>query len=145
MFLIVFTIIIGGFFSLFVANNMEVYNSLNKPVLNPPGFIFPIVWTILYVLMGISIYLVSESETNDKKAYMIYIVQLVVNSLWTLIFFGYNNYLLSFIWIILLIALVIFMIIEFFKINKTAAYLQILYLLWLLFASYLNYSIHILN
>ena len=121
------------------------YNSLNKPF-DVPSIVFPIVWVILYILMGISIYIVSEDKYKDKtKAYTLYIVQLIMNSLWTLFFFGFNWYTFSAIWIILLLIAVILMIISFFKIDKKAAYLQIPYVLWLLFALYLNVSIAIMN
>ena len=139
------TFIIGGFFSFFI-NSRGFYNSLEKPPLSPPGVLFPIVWSILYVLMGISLYLVSESDsTNKEQSYLIYIVQLVVNSLWTLLFFGFGLQLLSFLWILLLIVLVVIMIINFYKANKLAGLLQIPYLLWLLFAAYLNLAIFIIN
>ena len=142
---IVVTFIIGGFFSFFI-NSRGFYNSLEKPPLSPPGVLFPIVWSILYVLMGISLYLVSESNSVDKEqSYLIYIVQLVVNSLWTLLFFGFGLQLLSFLWILLLIVLVVIMIINFYKANKLAGLLQIPYLLWLLFAAYLNFAIFIIN
>lgn len=143
---IIGTIIIGSISSFLTMNNMNIYNQLIKPPLNPPGIVFPIVWTILFILMGISLYLISETNYKNKsKAYKIYIVQLIVNSLWTLLFFGLNLRLLSFFWIILLIVLVIKMILEFYKINKTSAYLQIPYLLWLIFASCLNLAIYLLN
>lgn len=142
---IVVTFIIGGFFSFFI-NSRGFYNSLEKPPLSPTGVLFPIVWSILYVLMGISLYLVSESDSMDKEqSYLIYIVQLVVNSLWTLLFFGFGLQFLSFLWILLLIVLVIIMIINFYKTNKLAGLLQIPYLIWLLFAAYLNLAIFIIN
>lgn len=142
---IVVTFVIGGFFSFFI-NSRGFYNSLDKPPLSPPGVLFPIVWSILYVLMGISLYLVSESNSmNKEQSYLIYIVQLVVNSLWTLLFFGFGLQFLSFLWILLLIVLVVIMIINFYKANELAGLLQIPYLLWLLFAAYLNLAIFIIN
>ena len=121
------------------------YSDLNKPF-DVPSIVFPIVWVILYILMGISIYIISEDKYKDKtKAYTLYIVQLIMNSLWTLFFFGFNWYTFSAIWIVLLLIAVILMIISFFKIDKKAAFLQIPYVLWLLFALYLNVSIAILN
>lgn len=143
--IIIITILIGSVFSIFVVNNMDYYNELIKPKLSPPGILFPIVWTVLYILMGISYYITTEEEPNNNVNKIIYFTQLIVNSLWTLLFFGLELRLFSFIWIILLIALVIAMIINFYKINKTAAYLQIPYLLWITFASYLNLSLYILN
>lgn len=145
IFIIVLTFIIGGFFSFFIPNSRGFYSSLEKPPLSPPGIIFPIVWSILYILMGISLYIVSEENYRKEENYLIYIIQLVVNSLWTLLFFGFNLQFLSFFWIILLIVLVITMIISFYQTNKIAGLLQIPYLLWLLFAAYLNFGIYILN
>lgn len=100
-----------------------------------PGWIFPLVWTILYILMGVSHYLVSEVTGKWSR---IYVGQLVVNLLWSNIFFNFRLYTLSFIWILLLIGLVILMIREFFKVNKVAGYLQIPYLAWLFVALILN-------
>lgn len=140
------TFVIGGFFSFFIPNMEGYYDSLIKPPLNPPGVLFPIVWSILYLLMSISLYIVSESSSiNKEQSYLIYIFQLVVNSIWTLLFFGFGLELISFLWILLLIVLVILMIREFYKINKTAGLLQIPYLLWITFAAYLNLAIYILN
>lgn len=142
--IIILTILIGSFFSFFT--NTDIYSEFNKPTLSPPGIVFPIVWTILYTLMGVSLYIVLESNNYNKdSALTIYIIQLIVNSFWTLIFFGLNNFLLAAFWIILLIILVITMIIIFYRINKLAGLLQIPYLLWLCFALYLNVMIYLLN
>ena len=124
-----------GAISAFITNNqMETYSNLNTPLLAPPGWLFPIVWTLLYILMGISSYLVRE----DDDALNIYKVNLVLNLAWTFIFFTFNMKILAFLWIILLIVIVCYMIYKFFKVKKIAAYLQIPYLIWLLFASFLN-------
>lgn len=140
---IIITFFIGSFFSLFIST--DSYVSLNK-IIDVPGYIFPIVWSILYLLMAISLYIVYESYGYNKKdAIKIYFLQLLVNSLWTLIFFGFKLYLFGFIWILLLIILVIIMIIKFYKINKIAGLLNIFYLFWLIFASVLNLSVVILN
>lgn len=138
------TFLIGNLFVLFV-NSPEFYDGLDKAI-EVPSIIFPIVWTILYLIMGISSYIISESNDPKRKdALRIYFIQLVVNSLWTLIFFGFRLYTFGFIWIILLIALVVVMIIKFFNIKKVAGLMNIPYLLWLLFAAYLNLTIGILN
>lgn len=136
---IVVTFLIGSFFAIFI-NNRELYAELNKPI-DVPSIVFPIVWSILYLLMSISIYLTS----SNKDAKKIYFLQLIVNSLWTLVFFGFRWYTFSFIWLLLLITLVTIMVIKFYKINKVATYINIPYLLWLLFAAYLNLGIIILN
>ena len=129
-----------------IIGNPSTFNEILKPSFTPPSQIFSIVWPILYTLMGISSYLIFKSNDKYKnKALSIYIIQLVLNFLWNFIFFNQQNYLLAFSWIIILIVVVIYMIYEFFKINKTAAYLQIPYLLWLIFASILSYNIYLLN
>ena len=134
------TLFIGGIPSISVITN-NVYPSLVKPPLSPPGILFPIVWTILFILMGISIYLVRD----NKDLRRIYFVQLFINALWTPIFFGLNNYLFALIWLILLLVTVIIMLYKFYKENKTSCYLNIPYLIWLLFALYLNTGIYLLN
>ena len=100
-----------------------------------PAWIFPIVWTILYILMGISSYLVYRDSNEVPK---IYIIQLVCNLLWSCIFFTFKLFIIAYIWILLLILLVIIMIKEFIEVNKLAGYLQIPYLIWLCIASFLN-------
>ena len=141
----IITFIVGSFFSWFTMNNMDTFKELEKPI-NVPGFLFPIVWSILYLLMSISFYRVLQSDDENKKPQVIsYIVQLIINSLWSLIFFGFEAYLLAFIWIIILLISVIIMIINFYKIDKKAAYLNIPYVLWIIFAAYLNIGIYLLN
>lgn len=130
----------------FLTSSSTNYTNFNQPSFAPPAIVFPIVWTILYTLMGISSYIVSESNFQSKeKALSTYWIQLIINLLWSIIFFTFDLKTLAFIWIILLIVLVIKMIKEFLSINKTAGYLQIPYLLWLVFAAILNLSIIFLN
>ena len=146
LFYIITTILIGKIPSIFVFKSMNIYNSLNRPPLSPPSIVFPIAWTILYILMGISIYIIMQSKRKLKKnARLIYYIQLVTNALWAPIFFGFKEYFLAFLWILMLIVFVITMILTFYKISKKAAYIQIPYLLWLLFASYLNFGVFVLN
>lgn len=143
--IIIVTFLVGSFFSIFTMNNMDTFKELNKPI-EVPGILFPIVWSILYLLMSISYYIVSGKNDEDKKeAEVSYAIQLVINSLWSLIFFGFEAYLFAFIWLLLLLISIIVMIIRFYKVDKTAAYLQIPYLLWVIFAGYLNISIYFLN
>lgn len=140
---IVITFLIGNLFAIFI--DTSSYNRLNK-IINLPGYIFPIVWSILYLIMGITLFLILKSNNELKyQAIRIYFIQLLVNSLWTLFFFKFNLYLFSYIWIILLIILVIIMIIKFYKIKIITGILNIFYLLWLIFASILNLGIVILN
>ena len=139
------TFLVGGFFSFFTMNNMDTFKELSKPI-DVPAVVFPIVWSILYLLMSISYYIVSNSSSKYKdEAKTAYVVQLIINSLWSLIFFGFEAYLLAFIWIIILLISVIVMIAYFYKVNKTAAYLQIPYILWIIFAGYLTLGIYLLN
>jgi len=139
---IISTLLVGILSGLLSMNSMGIYSFINRPPLSPPSWLFPVVWTILYILMGISV-AIYFIKTN--KVPTIYIFQLLVNFIWPLIFFNLQSYLFSFIVIILLIVLVINMIQEFSKVTRLAALLQIPYLLWLLFAAYLNFAIYLLN
>lgn len=137
---------VGAVSALFTMNSMATYNNLVKPPLAPPSWVFPVVWTILFILMGISAYLIYISDSPYKNnALKIYAAQLIVNALWSFIFFNLEMYLFAFIWLLFLLVLIVLMIISFSRINKTAAYLQIPYLLWVIFAGYLNLSIYLLN
>ena len=141
-------LIVGIVAALFTSNSMKTFDVLNKPALSPPSWLFPVAWTILYTLMGISAYIISISNAEPiekAKSLTIYTYQLAVNFLWPILFFNFQWYVFSFLWILLLILLVFLMIKSFYKINKTAAYLNIPYLLWLMFAAYLNFSIWFLN
>ena len=125
---------------------MNGFDGINKPAFTPPAIVFPIAWTILYILMGISSYLIFESDSSEKdSALLIYGIQLVINSLWTFFFFNLKWFLFSFVLVLIILLLVIVMIIKFYKINKTAAYLQIPYVVWLIFAAILSYNVFLLN
>lgn len=125
-----------GTMSALFSGNMSSYSILNKPAFSPPGFIFPVVWTILYILMGASSYIVySSNSSNKSKALLLYCIQLFFNFCWSIIFFGLDLFLFAFIWLIALILIV----------NPLSAYLQIPYLIWCIFAAYLNFSIFLLN
>ena len=141
---ILIPVIVGGVVGLIISGSID-YNSLEKPFLAPPSILFPIVWTILYILMGVSYGLLETKDLLDSRAKIIYYVQLFVNALWSIFFFTLKWRLFAFICILLLVFLVIIMVTEFYKKNKTAGLLQIPYLLWTLFASYLNLSIYLLN
>ncbi len=141
---ILIPVIIGGIVGLIISKSID-YNSLQKPFLAPPSILFPIMWTILYILMGISYGILDSNNLIAAKQNIIYYLQLFVNALWSIFFFTLKWRLFSFIWIILLDLLVIIMIFSFYKKNKIAGLIQIPYLLWVLFASYLNLSIYLLN
>ena len=137
---------VGGLSALFTMGSMEKFGALNQPPFAPPGEVFPIVWTILFILMGISAAIIFLSGHRDRTgALTVYGLQLVVNFFWSILFFNLEERLLALFWILLLLALVIWMIVRFSHISKTAAYLQIPYLLWLIFATYLNAGVWYLN
>ena len=121
------------------------YNTLVKPVLAPPSILFPIVWTILYILMGVSYGILETNDLVNPEIKLVYYLQLFVNALWPIFFFNLEWRLFAFIWIILLDISVIIMIVRFYKKDKVAGILQIPYLLWTLFATYLNLGIYLLN
>lgn len=132
--------------SLFSMGSKEFYENINLPSLSPPNEAFAIVWSILYTLMAISAYMILSSKSVRKKdAMVIYFSQLLVNITWSILFFVFKAFLLSSLWLILLVLLVIVMIVKFYKIKPIAGYLQIPYLLWAIFAGYLNISIYFLN
>lgn len=137
--------IVGGVLVGLIISGYMNYGDIIKPPLSPPSYIFPIVWTILYILMGISYFIATKDKENDKDLNQIYILQLLVNFFWPIIFFVLKMYFTAFFWIILLLILVIIMIKELLKNNKISGCLQIPYLIWLLFATYLNIGIFILN
>lgn len=137
-------VVVGAIIGLLISSAVD-YNSLQKPPLSPPSIAFPIVWTVLYILMGISYGILKNKSLTDKKIDFIYYIQLAVNALWSIIFFLLKWRLFAFIWIIILDILVILMIMKFYKKDKVSGLLQIPYLLWVLFASYLNLTIYILN
>lgn len=138
-------VFLGSFVGFLTAPFNNYYN-LKLPSFAPSGLVFPIVWTILYILMGISCYFIIESNLDRKNdALFIYGIQLLINLFWSIWFFVFQFYWLAFIWILLLIGFVVIMIKKFYEISKFSAYLQFPYLLWLLFASILNLFVCFFN
>ncbi|MBR6623881.1 MAG: tryptophan-rich sensory protein [Ruminococcus sp.] len=145
---IIGTELVGALSSLLSGNFSSFYSELTRPPLSPPGILFPIVWAILYALMGISAYMVYVSDSDEdekKKALGLYAIQLFVNFMWSIVFFRFEQVGAALAVLILLIILVVMMIISFRRIRPLAGYLNIPYLLWLIFAAYLNTGILILN
>ncbi len=141
-------LMVGILAGVLTRNSMEVFSLVDKPPLAPPAWLFPVVWTLLYTLMGVSSYLILTSDAEFDEiadALRIYVYQLVVNFLWPTFFFNFRWYLFSFIWLLLLWILVFVMIRRFYIISKPAALLNIPYLIWLTFAGYLNFGIWWLN
>lgn len=135
---------LGGLVGFITSGAMD-YEMLVQPPLSPPGILFPIVWTILYALMGISYGILKDKGLLDDNAKWVYYIQLFVNLLWPIIFFNLKWRLLAFIWIVILDFLVLAMAVTFYNKNKLSGLLQIPYLAWVLFATYLNLSIYLLN
>lgn len=140
---------VGGLSALITSGSMDIYGRINTPALAPPPILFPIVWTALFILMGISSAMVYNTESaplpQRKSALYTYALSLFFNFFWSIIFFNAQAYLFAFIWLLALLFLIVRTIMKYIKINPTAAYLQIPYLLWVTFAGYLNFSIWLLN
>ena len=140
---------VGGLSAFLTRNSMDIYSELITPPLAPPAIVFPIVWTLLYVLMGVSAARIGTNATAPReqieKALLVYAFSLFVNFTWSLIFFNLRDILFAFAWLLILWILVLVTILDYYKINRAAAYLQIPYLLWCTFALYLNLGIYLLN
>ena len=136
----------GGLAALFTGNSMEFYQSLKQPPLSPPGWVFPLAWTILYSLMGVAAYLVwMRDSTGRNGALFFYGLQLIFNFVWPLLFFNARAYLASLIWLLLLWVLILITTARFFQETKAAGWLMLPYLLWVAFAGYLNAGVWLLN
>ena len=136
--------------SLFTRSSIESwYSTINKPGFTPPSWIFAPVWIILYLMMGVSFYLIWQkavvSQKNISKAIVFFAIQLVINTLWSVVFFGFHSPFIAFIEILLLWIFILLTLIEFRKISSTAGLLLIPYLFWVSFAAVLNFSIWRLN
>ena len=138
--------LVGGLSALIAGNSMEVYESFIKPPLSPPGWLFPVMWTILFILMGVASWLVYRSDSPLKSpALFLYGAQLAVNFFWTLPFFGERYYSGAFLVLVLLWAMILITIRQFGRIDKRAAWLLVPYVLWVTFAGYLNFFIALYN
>ena len=138
---------VGGLSALLTGGGMESFAALNKPPLSPPAWLFPVVWTILYVLMGVGMAIVwRETRGHERRrALTAWALQLAVNFLWPIFFFGLEWRLFSFFWLVLLFVLVVRMTRIFARHSRLAALLQIPYLVWLVLAGYLNFAVWLLN
>lgn len=141
---ILIPVLMGILISLIIAPSMD-YGTLIQPSFAPPAFLFPIVWTILYILMGVSDGILRSNGRNTRQTDLIYYWQLFFNALWPILFFVLKWRFIAFLWIIVLLILIINMIKRFYRQNQVAGLLQIPYLLWVAFATYLNYTIYLLN
>lgn len=146
--LVVTPLLIGIASSILTRDMMLEYGNLNKPFLAPPTILFPIAWTILYLLMGIGaalIYSKEEYKGNRSTGITLHIAQLILNFFWSIIFFNYKNYELALIWLVMLWLTVLAMLVYYSKVNKLAFVFNVPYILWLTFAGYLNYFILLNN
>ena len=140
------SLLVGGGAALLCRPYFSVYETLNKPVFAPPNWVFPVVWTILYLLMGIGAARVSQTFSMEKEnAILLFAAQLVINFFWPILFFVLQSYAFACIWLGLLLVMIIAMTVEFYKADRTAAWLQIPYILWSAFAFVLNYFISAAN
>ena len=141
---ILIPVIVGVVIGLLISSSID-YNELKKPFLSPPSSVFPVVWTILYILMGISYGILDDNNLINENVSKKYYFQLVVNALWPIFFFLFKWRLFAFFVIVVLDILVYLMLKTFYSKNKTAGLLQIPYLAWSIFATYLNLFVYILN
>ena len=142
-------LLVGGLSALLTRGNMQIYSEVRTPPLSPPAILFPIVWTLLYILMGVSSAIIWANRKKDIEAAQsglaAYAVSLAFNFTWSILFFNFRLFGFSFVWLIALWILILVTILQYRKISPTAAYLQIPYLLWVSFAGYLTLAIAILN
>ncbi len=138
----------GGISAWLTRDAMAAFEAVTKPPLAPPGWLFPAVWTVLFILMGIASYIVltgGEEPREINRALWLYGIQLAFNFMWSIIFFNMKLYLFAFMWLIALLALIIVTAWRFFRILKAAGYLLLPYIIWVMFAGYLNLGIYLLN
>ena len=148
IFSVLIPLCIGGLSALVTKNTMKTYLSMNKPPLSPPGWMFPVVWTILYVMMGVAAYFVITSGADSsliRKAMMLYAAQLIFNFFWSILFFKLSLYLFAFIELMAMWAIIIVCTVFFFLASRTAGLLMLPYLLWSTFAAYLNFAVYRLS
>ncbi len=138
---------VGGLSAFVTSGYMDLYKTVKQPPFAPPSWVFPVVWSILYILMGISLYLVCIERTRQSKAtaYAVFALQLFLNFIWSPIFFISKAFLAAFVVLVLLWIAVLAMIFSFKKLNKVSGYLQIPYIVWVTIAGYLNIGIYLLN
>ena len=139
---------VGGLSAFLTRNGMEAFQNLNQPPLSPPAWLFPVVWSILFLLMGLASYLVytsGKTRPATRTALIVYGVQLAFNFLWPIFFFNLGLYLFSFVWLVVLWGLILTTAVLFSHLSKPAGLLLLPYLLWVAFAGYLNFSIYLLN
>lgn len=147
-FAIVLPLCIGGISAMLTGDMMKEYFFLNKPPLSPPGWMFPVVWAILYVMMGLASYLVMTSGADRSlivKALVFYGIQLALNFFWSILFFNCSLYLWAFVELLAMWAAIIVTTLFFFRASTPAGVMMIPYILWSTFAAYLNFAVYKLS
>ena len=142
---LVIPLAVGGVSTWLIRDNLDIYSEINLPAFAPPSIIFGIVWTVLYIIMGVSLYLVLNSGKSDKESIYYFSLQLLFNFCWPIAFFNFRLFWFAFVWLLVLLYLIVRMIIKFWKINRVSGILQIPYAVWVTFAGVLNLAIAILN
>lgn len=139
---------VGGLAALLAGRGMARFDALNQPPLSPPGWLFPLIWTLLYLAMGwasFRVLVLEKPRAEKKQALTLYGLQLGANFLWPILFFGFSWYLASFFWLIFLWVLVFCTMMAFSRVDSLAGDLLFPYLLWTTFAAYLNFGVYVLN
>ena len=145
---VIIPLLVGGLSAFLTAGDMNIYESFSRPFLAPPGWVFPIVWTLLYIMMGTASFLVYESDEDaetKRNALIPYTAQLVMNLFWSTLFFTYRQYLIALIWLMIMWVMILITTIRFFRIRKEAGLMMGALLVWSTFAAYLNLSWYILS
>lgn len=136
-------LLVGGFSAFLTAEDMKIYEAMNRPPLAPPGWVFPVAWTILYLLMGLASYYVYTSDADverKRKALLFYAAQLIMNFFWSTLFFTYARYLISLLWLLIMWILILVCAIRFYRIHHAAGLAMVGLFLWTTFAAYLNFA-----
>ena len=141
-------LMLGAISAALTMDEMKAYAEIIKPPLSPPTIVFPIAWTILYIMMGLASYFILVAEDEEKGRFTalgFYMAQLVMNFMWSIVFFNWKFYLFAFFWLIVMWILVIVTTVKFSRFSRCAAWLMIPYIVWLVFAAYLNMGVYLLN
>lgn len=148
LFWILLTQAVGALSGWLTRNSVQIYQTaIRQPPASPPAIVFPIVWTILFTLMGIGTARIYSAPASNarSRAMLLFFIQLAFNFFWSILFFNFQAFGLAFFWLLILWGLIILMILSFYKVDKRSALLQIPYLIWVTFAAYLNLGVWLLN
>ena len=139
---------VGVLAALLSRGNMDLFDTVRKPPLSPPAWLFPVAWTVLYLLMGLAsyrVYTARAATAQKNRALLFYAAQLAFNFFWPLLFFNLGAFTFAFFWLAAMLALIVVTAVKFYTLDRPAGYLLIPYVIWVLFAGYLNLGIALLN